>query len=199
MFEGSQHHDKGYFPAAAGRGRVAERIDQRRPHELLGSRAVQRARARAVDGIGPHGLPAAGADRGQVREPARRRAERAAAELREPAVRPGADGDAGGAVPARSSVSLDDDRRDCRSARRRRSTRCGSSSARYYHPGERVAGARGRHRSGRGAAIWRARTSRSCRRVRRSPGAARPARRSPARRGCSSKIAWSCRACTSPG
>ena len=41
MFEGSQHHDTGYFRAAAGRGRVAERIDQRRPHQLLGSRAVR--------------------------------------------------------------------------------------------------------------------------------------------------------------
>ena len=39
MFEGSQHHDRGYFPAAAGRRRRAERIDQRRSHELLGSRA----------------------------------------------------------------------------------------------------------------------------------------------------------------
>ena len=85
MFEGSQHHDHGLLPAAAGRRRAAQRIDQRRSHQLLGSRADRRARARAVDGIGSHGLPAAGADRGEVREPARRRAERAAAELREPA------------------------------------------------------------------------------------------------------------------
>ena len=48
---------------------------------------TQCARARAVDGIGSHGLSAAGADRREVREPARRRAERAPAELREPAVR----------------------------------------------------------------------------------------------------------------
>ena len=111
MFEGSQHHDHGFFPAAAGRRRHAQRIDQRRSHELLGSGADRRARARAVDGIGPHGLSAAGADRGQVLEPARRGAERAPAELREPPLRPGADGDAGGAVSARSSVPLDHDRR----------------------------------------------------------------------------------------
>ena len=85
MFEGSQHHDKGYFQPLQGAGALAERIDQRRSHQLLGSGADQRARARAVDGIRPHGLSAAGADRGEVLEPARRRAERAAPELREPA------------------------------------------------------------------------------------------------------------------
>ena len=53
-----------------------------------------------MDGIGSHGLPAARAHRGEVHEPARRRAERAAAELREPSVRPRADGAARGAVPA---------------------------------------------------------------------------------------------------
>ena len=40
MFEGSQHYDRGYFPAAAGGGRAAERIDQRRSHQLLGGRAA---------------------------------------------------------------------------------------------------------------------------------------------------------------
>ena len=94
MFEGSRASRPRLLPAAAGRRRVAQRIDQRRSHQLLGSRAGQRARAGAVDGIRSHGLPAAGADRGEVLESARRRAERAAAELREPAVRPGADGDA---------------------------------------------------------------------------------------------------------
>ena len=44
----------------------------------------------ALDGVGSHGLPAARADARAVREPARRRAQRAAAELREPPVRPGA-------------------------------------------------------------------------------------------------------------
>ena len=158
MFEGSRAPRPRLLPAAAGRGRVAQRIDQRRSHQLLGSRADRRARARAVDGIGSHGLPAAGADRGEVREPARRRAERAAAELREPAVRPGADGDAGGALSARSSVSLDDDRRDRGSAGR--AARRGARVLPALLPsGQRVARARRRHRSRRGARAGRARTS----------------------------------------
>ena len=111
MFEGSQHHDCGYFRPAAGDWRRPQRLDQRRSHELLGGGAVERARARAVDGIRSHGLPAAGADRRQVREPAQRRAERAAAELREPSVRVCRHVARRGALSAGSSVSLDDDRR----------------------------------------------------------------------------------------
>ena len=59
MFEGSQHYDHGLLPAAAGGRRAAERLDERRPHELLGGRAAQRPRAGAVDGIRSDGLPAA--------------------------------------------------------------------------------------------------------------------------------------------
>ena len=145
MFEGSEHHDKRILPAAAGRGRAlngSTNADRTNYWEVV---PTERARARAVDGIGSHGVPAAGADRGQVLEPARRRAERAPAELREPAVRPRADGDAGGAVSAGSSVSLDDDRRDRRPARRaaRRGARV---LPHLLPPGERVAGARRRHR-----------------------------------------------------
>ena len=62
MFEGSEHYDQGLLPAAAAGRRTAERIDQSRSHQLLGSRADRRARAGAVDGIGSHGLSAAGAD-----------------------------------------------------------------------------------------------------------------------------------------
>ena len=65
----------------------------------------------------------------QVREPARRRAERASAELREPAVRPGRDGAARGAVSAGSSVSLDDDRRSRPTCTPPGSTTCRRSSA----------------------------------------------------------------------
>ena len=59
MFEGSEHYDRG-SSAAAGGGRAAERIDERRPHELLGGGAAQRAQARALDGIQSNGylLPA---------------------------------------------------------------------------------------------------------------------------------------------
>ncbi len=168
MFEGSRASRPRLLPAAAGRRRDAQRLDQRRSHQLLGSGADRRARARAVDGIGSHGLPAAGADRGQVHQPARRRAERAPAELREPALRPGADGAARGAVSARSSVSLDDDRRHRRSAggEARR-------SARVLPPllssGQRLDRAGRRHRSRAGAGAGRSLLRRDrARRARRS-------------------------------
>ena len=135
----------GLLPAAAGGRRHAQRLDQRRPHELLGSRADQRAGAGAVDGIRSHGLPAAGADRREVREPARRRAERAAAELREPALRLRRHGDRRGAVSARSSVSLADDRRGGRPARGRARRRARVLPD-LLPPAQRVAGAGRRHR-----------------------------------------------------
>ena len=67
-------------------------------------------------------------------EPARRRPERAATELREPAVRPVSHGARGSAVPARPSIPLAD--------HRRRRTTCAPRSLddvraffqRYYHP-----------------------------------------------------------------
>ena len=110
---------QGLFPSAAGSRRDVERLDQRRPHQLLGSRADQRAGAGAVDGIGSHGLPAAGADGAEIPEPARRGAQRAAAELREPPVRVRGHGDGRGALSAGASLSLADDRRSRRSARDR--------------------------------------------------------------------------------
>ena len=116
------------LPAAAARRRAAQRIDQRRSHQLLGSGADRRARSGAVDGIRSHGLPAAGAHRAEVQQPARRRAERAAPELREPAVRPGRHRAVGGDVSAGSSVSLADDRIGRGHPRRRRSIRCASFS-----------------------------------------------------------------------
>ena len=70
MFEGSAHHDHGYFQPLQGAGGYAQRIDERRSHELLGGRAGQRPGAGAVDGVRSHGVPAAGADRRQVHQPA---------------------------------------------------------------------------------------------------------------------------------
>ena len=88
-----------------------------------------------MDGIGSHGLPAAGADRGEVLEPARRRAQRAPAELREPALRAGADGDAGGAVSA--GIIRITGRRSARSttSTRRGSTTCGEFFTHLLPPG----------------------------------------------------------------
>ena len=79
---------QGLLPSAAGSGRGAERIDESRSHQLLGGRADQRARSRAVDGVRSDGLPAARSHDAEVRDAARGGAERAAPELREPAVRP---------------------------------------------------------------------------------------------------------------
>ena len=186
------------LPAAAGRRRHAQRIDQRRSHQLLGGGAGGRARARAVDGIRSHGVSAAGADRGEVLEPARRRAERAAAELREPPLRAGADGAAGGAVPPGSSVSLDDDRRD-----RGPAGGAARRGARLLPPllpsGERLDCARGRHRQRRRAGAGRPRIS--ARSTAGDAGRSGRARRRRCRATCAStsRIGSSCRVSTSPG
>ena len=66
MFEGSQHHDRGYFHPAPGSRRGAQWVDEYRSNELLGGGADERARPGPVDGIGPHGLPASGVDPGEV-------------------------------------------------------------------------------------------------------------------------------------
>ena len=134
MFEGSEHYDHGFFQPLQQAGAVAERFHQFRPDELLGGGAAGRARTRAVDGIGPDGPPAARADRGQVPQPARRRAERAAAELREPPLRHGGDGHGRCAVPAGSSLPLADDRRARTTCSRRRLDDVRAFFSRYYHP-----------------------------------------------------------------
>ena len=197
MFEGSEHYDHGYFHPLQEAGRAAERVDQRRPHQLLGGRAAQRARAGAVDGIRSHGLPAARADRREVREPARRRAERAPAELREPAVWLRRHGDRRGACTRRPSLSLADDRQ--RGGHPRRAPRRRPGVLPDLLPSaERVARARGRRRHGSRSSPWRPITSarstaatslpRSCSRRRRSDDLARC--------GCCSRTASSCRGCT---
>ena len=130
--------------AAAGSRRVAQRLDQRRSHQLLGSGADPGARPGVVDGIGPHGLAAARADAAALRQPARGRAQRAPTELREPALRDGAVGALERAVSPGAPLQLADDRRGRRSARgpARR-------GARLLHPllspGERLARPGGRH------------------------------------------------------
>ena len=74
---------------ARGRRRQQQRLHQHRPHQLLHRRPGQRARPDAVPRIGPHGLPARHDEPGARRRPARRGQERAAPELREPALRHG--------------------------------------------------------------------------------------------------------------
>ena len=97
------------LPATPGGGCRAQRIDEHRSHQLLGGRPDRGARARVVARIGSDGISPAGADRCQIHQSARRRAQRAASELREPPLRPRRDGDGGGALSQRASVSLADD------------------------------------------------------------------------------------------
>ena len=117
MFEGSEHQPRGYFEPLQEAGASlngSTSADRTNYWEVVPKEA---ARARAVDGSGSHGLAAAGADRRALRDAARRRAQRAAAELREPAVRPRAVCAARRDLSGRPSVSLADDRRPRRSPR----------------------------------------------------------------------------------
>ena len=185
------------LPAAAAGRRTAQRIDQSRSHQLLGSRADRRARARAVDGVRSHGLPAPGADQGEIREPARRGAERAAPELRESPVRPGRHGNLRRALCSRSPVSLADDRIG-RGPPRLVARRGARLLLDLLPPGQRIADAGRRHRRRARPGAGRGLLRRICRQ---DSGPLRygPMRSSPPASGSSSKIASSCRACISRG
>ncbi len=172
MFEGSEHHNSRLLPAAAAGWCAAERLDQHRSHQLLGSRADQRHRPRALDGIRSHGLSAACAHARALRDAARRRAQRAASELREPPVWPGVHGHHVGALPGRSSLSLDDDRRRRRPARHAVRGRPGVLPH-VLPPVERVARDCRRHRDRAAHSSWPSATSASWRRARRRRRSAR--------------------------
>ena len=135
----------------------------------------------------------------EVREPARRRAQRAAAELREPPVRLRRHGDRRGAVSARSSVSLADDRRRRGSARGARSTTCARSSR------PTTARATRRWRWPATSTPTRARAGRATTSASSTPGRAAAAGRRAAALaagetcGWCSRIASSCRGSTWPG
>ena len=110
MFEGSEHHDHGYFPPlqrAGGLLNGSTNVDRTNYWEVVPTGALDLALWMESDRMG---YLLARAHRAEVRQPARRRAERAAAELREPAVRAGRHRAVVGDVPAGSSVSLADDR-----------------------------------------------------------------------------------------
>ena len=92
--------------AARGRRRQQQRIDEHGPDELLRDGAVERARPRAVPRIRSHGLPARRRHAEARGRPARRRQERAPAELRERAVRDGERPDHRAHVPEGPPVSL---------------------------------------------------------------------------------------------
>ncbi len=90
MFAGSLHvPDPDKVLAAVGGGcrRLGQRQHQLRPDRLLRDRPGESAAGRAVDRVGPDGVPAPGPGRAEARHPAGRGQQRAAAELREPALR----------------------------------------------------------------------------------------------------------------
>ena len=100
MFEGSAHHDAGYFrplEEAGGALNGSTNADRTNYWEVVPREAVERALWLESDRMG-YLLPALSGR--EVRDTARGRPERAAAELREPAVRPGVDGLAAAHFPA---------------------------------------------------------------------------------------------------
>ena len=159
MFEGSEHHDRDYFQPLQQAGAAVNgstNADRTNYWEVVPTGALELALWMESDRMG---LPAAGADRGQVRDPARRRAERAAAELREPAVRPRHDG-AASARCSRQATRTTGRRSAIRATcARRASTTCGRSSSSYYHPRNALAGAGGRRVNRGRAPARRRRTS----------------------------------------
>ena len=85
MFEGSEHHDSGFFQPLQAAGAAlngSTSADRTNYWEVVPSSALELALWMESDRMG-YLLP--GADAAEVLEPARRRAERAPAELREPA------------------------------------------------------------------------------------------------------------------
>ena len=92
MFEGSEHHNGGYFLPLQQAGALlngSTNTDRTNYWEVVPTSALELALWMESDRMGyllPALTPRA------VRDPARRRAQRAAAELREPPVRHGADG-----------------------------------------------------------------------------------------------------------
>ena len=88
MFEGSAHHDSGYFQPLQAAGAVlngSTNADRTNYWEVVPTGAVELALWLESDRMG-YLLPAL--TDGEVQQPARRRAERATTELREPSVRP---------------------------------------------------------------------------------------------------------------
>ena len=197
MFQGSKHIESdAHFKLLAGAGATGVNgTTELRSHQLLRDDAVESARARALARVRSHGIPARDGRSGEAVEPAGRRAERAAPELREPAVRHRRGGDVPGAVSQRASLP----RRRHRIARR--------------HPGREA-----RRREGIFPAVLRAEQRDDCDRRRHRQGGDQEAHRevlrhaearagrsagqrarrpsSPQSAGSSSKIASSCRAST---
>ena len=143
MFEGSAHHDRGYFQPLQAAGAVlngSTNTDRTNYWEVVPTGALELA---LVARVRPDGLSAAGADRCEVHEPARRGPQRAPPELREPPLRPCRHGHGGGALSERASVSLADHRIGRRPARddARRGPRVLRAA---LSPGQRLAGDRRR-------------------------------------------------------
>ncbi len=128
MFEGSAHHDKGFFPPLQEAGASlngSTNADRTNYWEVVPTGALELALWLESDRMG-FLLPALT----QAKFDTQREVvhQRAAAELREPAVRAGRDGARRGHLSARPSLSLADDRLHARSAGGDRSRTSGRSS-----------------------------------------------------------------------
>ena len=134
MFEGSQHHDHGYFQPLQGAGASlngSTNADRTNYWEVVPTNALELALWMESDRMG-YLLPALtdakfANQRDVVLNERRQNYENRPYGLAAMAI-------ARGAVSAGSSVSLDDDRRRSPICRRRSSTTCARSSRRYYHP-----------------------------------------------------------------
>ncbi|CAA9328843.1 MAG: Zinc protease, partial [uncultured Gemmatimonadetes bacterium] len=168
-----EHRRRRALQDGAGGGRHAERIHQRGPHQLLRGGARQLPGTRPLAGGGPHGLPAPRHDPAEAGQPAQRGAERAAAELREPAVRPGAGNHSRGPVPGGAPLLVDHHRQPQGPERGRHGGRAGLLPH-VLHAAQRIAGRRRRLRPGAGQAVDREVLRRHPRRVRDHPAATRP-------------------------
>ena len=113
MFQGSRHvaQDGAFRADPGGRGQ-AQRVDVARPDQLLRDRSLAPAGAGAVAGSGPDGDPARRPQPGQPGQPAGRRQEREAVELRQPALRDMAGEAVRPPVPGRAPLPSPDDRLD---------------------------------------------------------------------------------------
>ena len=132
-------------PLARGGGRQQQRLDARRPHQLLRGRAGERAGAAALPRVRPHGLPARHAHRDDRRRPARRRARTSAARATRtsPTARPRTC--CRRAVPEGPPVLLAGDRLRWPTDRREPAGR-GRLLPRWYGPANRQPRDRGRRR-----------------------------------------------------
>ena len=198
MFEGSEHHDKGYFEPLQAAGAAlngSTNADRTNYWEVVPSSALELALWME---IGRLGYLFAGADRRKFSNQRDVVLNERGQNYEKPSLRSRAHGVAGGVVSARPSVPLDDDRLGGRPPRSEARATRGNFSVPTITPA--TSRWRSRATSTRTPpSRWPACISRTSRQVRRSPPCGLPWRRSRPSAGSCSKIASSFRGCPSRG